>query len=259
MGFSSFLAFEQRSLDAQIKNNRRIVKTTINVCRGTILGRFSARKKTLLKLFVRWAKLLESSCEFFGNFVRTATYVCSGSFWGFFGENSNCLSVVGRWAKVSKFWQKKIGRSAKTLFYVSRGTISGHFFGMKFFLEDEKHSKDCQNYIQRVQRNTLGRFFGMMKLCSSFLVVVERTFSTFGVKILANLSELQPTCAADHFVVFLGRRVIVWAFSVTERKYPNFGRKNLAGLLKLHFTCPEEQFQDLFLGTKNFLEDKKHS
>ena len=119
------------------------------------------------------------------------------------------------------FWRMKITRRiVKTTFNVFKGTVSG-------------------------------RFSGMMKLCSSFLSV-ERNYWTFSVNFLSSLSELQPTCAADHFEDFLQRRVIVWAFLVAERKYPIFGRKNLAGLLKLYFTCPEEQFQDIFSEWKHF-------
>ena len=120
----------------RMKNTRRIVKTTFNMFRGTVLGRFSG----MMKLCSSFLVVIERNYSTFGvkilgNLSKLQPTCAPELFEVFFGEKSNCLSVFGLWAKVSKFWQKKIGRVAKTTFYVSRGTISGHFFWKEFFFE----------------------------------------------------------------------------------------------------------------------------
>ena len=110
--------------------------------------------------------------------------------------------------------------------------------------------EQLEKKTRRIVKNTfkvfrgifLGRFCGMKKLCTSFLVVGRRHW-TFGENFLSKFLKLQPEGAAQRFEVFLERRVIVWPFSISERKQPSFGKKLLAGFLKVHFTCPQQNFE----------------
>ena len=90
----------------------------------------------------------------------------------------------------------------------------------------QKNSRKIVRTTFNVFRGTTsGRFFGMKEICSSFLVLVELNYSTFDVKISANLSKRQPTCPAEHLKVFLEGNGIVRAFWVSEPKYPAVGKK----------------------------------
>ena len=124
----------------RMKNTRRIVKTTFNVFKGTVSGRFSGMMKLCTSFLVVVERNSSNLAWKFWQICQNCSLRVQRNISRFFGEKSNCLSVFGFWAKASEFWQKKIGRVAKTTFYVSRGTISGHFFWNEIFLKDKKHS-----------------------------------------------------------------------------------------------------------------------
>ena len=162
--FKSSSDFQQKFLNNWTKNTRKIAKTAFNVFSGTILGRLFGRKKICPKLFGRWEKILDLAW-IFGKFVKSVAYVCRWTFWEFFGEKPNCLGVFGLRAKVSIFWQKILGRVAKTTFYVSRGTILGFFLKRRNFAQAFWSLNEiigllellcwqiCQNCSLRLKRN----------------------------------------------------------------------------------------------------------
>ena len=124
----------------------------------------------------------------------------------------------------------------------------------KWFLDFEQ--KNWNNYTKNTRRivkthlkvfrgTVLGRFFGMKKLYSTFLVV-EWNYWIFGVNFLSNFSKLQPTRAADCFEALLERSVILWSFLVSERNLPNFGKK-IRQVANFHFTCTQQNFEKKWL------------
>ena len=117
--FKSFSDSEQKSLNDYTKNNRRIVKTTFNVFRRTILGRLSGMKKLRSSFLVVERTYWTFGLNFLTFFFKTAAYVCSWRFRGFSGEKSICLIVFGCWAKVTVFWQKNLWQVAEKEFNVS--------------------------------------------------------------------------------------------------------------------------------------------
>ena len=88
----------------------------------------------------------------------------------------------------------------------------------------------------------LGRFPGMRKLCSNFLVV-ERIYWTFGVNFLTIFSKLQTTCAVDGFEVFLGEKSNCLIVFGHWAKVTVFWQKFYGRLLKVNFTCPQQNFE----------------
>ena len=88
------------------KKTRKIVKIPFKNVQRDIFRTFLWNEETLLKVFGRWAKLLNFWREFFVKFLKTAAYACSGLFWGSVGEKQNSLIVFGLWAEFAIFWQK---------------------------------------------------------------------------------------------------------------------------------------------------------
>ena len=69
-------------------------------------------------------------------------------------------------------------------------------------IEQKNSRKIVKTTFNVFKGTTSGRFFGMKEICSSFLVLVVLKYSTFDVKISANLSKSQPTCPAEHLKFF---------------------------------------------------------
>ena len=92
------------------------------------------------------------------------------------------------------------------------------------------------------RRTILGRFSGMKKLCSSFLVV-ERIYWTFGVNFLTIFSKLQPTGAAEVFWCFFGRKSNCLNVFGLWAEVTVFWQKNYGRLLKVNFACPQQNFE----------------
>ena len=129
----------------------------------------------MLKLYRRWANFFDFWRENFGKFVKTAAYGCSGTVWGFF--------VVRRVI----VWAFSVSEQK----YLSFGkTISAGL-------------PEIQSTCPKKQFRDV--FFGKKNVCSSCLVV-ERIFSTFGVKALVNVSKLQPMCPAERLKVSFGEK-----------------------------------------------------
>ena len=101
--FKSFSDFQQKSLNNYTKKTRKIVKIPFKNVQRDIFRTFLWNEETLLKVFGRWAKLLNFWRKFFVKFLKTAAHACSGLFWGSFGEKRNSLIVFGLWAKVAIF------------------------------------------------------------------------------------------------------------------------------------------------------------
>ena len=82
----------------------------------------------------------------------------------------------------------------------------------------------------------------MKKICSKFFVV-ERSYWTFGLNILSNLSKLPPMGAAN-VLSFFGEKsncLVIFGFWA---KVTNFWQKNSGKLLKVLFTCPQQNFEE---------------
>ena len=135
-----------------------------------------------------------------------------------------------------KNWRKKF---VEKMFF--------HFiFGLraeKFEQLNKKFTQDCQNYVQRLQRDTFGTFLwnegNLLKLFAPRWAKLHdfwrENFGKF-VKKAAYVSS-------GTFEGFLEGYVIVRAFSVSEPKYPAVGKKILEGLPKRLFTCPQQNFE----------------
>ena len=91
------------------KENRRIVRTTFKVFKGTFSGRFFRMKKLWSSFLVVERNYWAFGVNFLSKVLKTAAYGCSGTFWGSFGEKSICLIVFGLWAKKTVVWQKFYG------------------------------------------------------------------------------------------------------------------------------------------------------
>ena len=136
-----------------------------------------------------------------------------------------------------KSWKKKF---VEKLFFKSSSD-----FQQKSLNNQTKNIRRIVKTTFNVFRRTiLGRFFGMKKLWSTFLVV-ERNYWTFAVNFLSNFSKLQPTGAAERFEALLERSVILWSFLVSERKLPYSG-KIFRQVANVQFTCPQQKFEKIF-------------
>ena len=123
----------------------------------------------LLKLFVRWAKLLDFFCEFFDKFVRTATYVCSGTFWSFlarkvviwaFSVSERKYPAFGK--KFIEGCQKCILRdlsktSEKRIELIYTIIISSRTLSEFFSDFDRKSHQVCRNRNLSVQRENFNK------------------------------------------------------------------------------------------------------
>ena len=98
----------------------------------------------------------------------------------------------------------------------------------------QKTSKSCQNYLLRVQRNSLWLeiFFLKFWIVLDFLHKPSAWFSKFYLRVQSK------NCGRNSFLIFLFR-----FFSDFERKnFSDFRPKNFKKFSKLPSTCPEEQF-----------------
>ena len=120
--FKSFSDFDQKSLNKEIKFTRRIVKTAFKVFRGTILGLFSRMKKPCSKI-LSLSEINGILGWTFCQISQSCSLWVQRTFWGFFGEKSNCLVIFGFWAKVTNFWQKNFWQVAKSAFHVSSAKL----------------------------------------------------------------------------------------------------------------------------------------
>ena len=108
----------------------------------------------------------------------------------------------------------------------------------------QKNSRKIVKTTFNVFRGTTsGRFFGMKEFSSSFLVLVELKYSTFDVKISANLSKRQPACPAEHLKVFWRQMELFEHFRSLNQSIQLLEKKFLEGLPKRLFTCPQQNLR----------------
>ena len=148
--------------------------------------------------------------------VTTAIRVSRGTFFGrskFFFEKVIIVHLYRSLSTFFVFWQKKSGWQRNDLLIQKKVeekicrkiVFSNHFrtSSRKVWTIRQKNScKIVKTTFNVFRGTTSGRFFGMKENCSSLLVLVELIFSTFDVKISANLSKVQPTCPPEHLKVF---------------------------------------------------------
>ena len=104
--FLNDLRISSRKFEQLDKKYSQDCQNSIQSLQRNIFRTFLWNEETLLKVFGRWAKLLNFWRDFFVKFLKTAAYACSGMFWGSFGEKRNSLILFGLWAKVALIWQK---------------------------------------------------------------------------------------------------------------------------------------------------------
>ena len=140
----------------------------------------------------------------------------------------NLLNCFGVWAILLVFWQKS-GYQGNNLLIRKKmeEKVCREIVFFKSLSDSEQkilnnYRKNTRKIVRttfKVFRGTiLGRFFGMNKLCSSFLFV-ERKYWAFGVNFLSKF--LKSTAYGRNgtfWCFFLERRVFVWSFLVSERK-----------------------------------------
>ena len=120
--FLIIFGFRAEKFEQLDKKYSHDCQNSIQSVQRNIFETFLWNEGTLLKVFGRWAKLLNFWRECFVKFLKTTAYGCSGTFWGSFGENSNSLIVCGLWAKVTIFWQK-ISAGCQIAFHVSSAKL----------------------------------------------------------------------------------------------------------------------------------------
>ena len=160
---------------------------------------------------------------------------------------------------------KKRQGFVKTTFYVSRGTICGLNFFLKFesipiFYRNLSHGSQNSIYLSRV-KIALETVF--LIFFSEFFRILSEDFSDFWPKNFKKFSKLSSTCPKEQFVAWnssacfskiylrvqsknFGRNsfliFLFEFFRILSENISDFRRKIFKKLSKLPSACPEEQF-----------------
>ena len=150
-------------------------------------------------------------------------------FWFFFSDFFRILTE-----KFFRLLAKKLQKVLKTTFYVSRGTVCGLKFFLKFcivldFLQ--KPSAWFSNFYIRVKCKNCGRNSFLIFSFQNFLGFWAKIFSDFRRKIFKNLSKLPSACLDEQFVAWN----IFWKFWIVLI----FSAETFGMVLKFLSTCPE--------------------
>ena len=194
----------------------------------------------------------------------------------FFSELFRILSE-----KFFRHLAKKLQKVFKTTFCVSRGTICGLIFFLKFWIVLDFLQKPLawfSNVYLRVRSKNCGRKSFLIFLFRIFFGFWEENFPDFRPKNFIKFSKLPSTCPEEQFVAWnfflkfwivldllqkpsawfsnfylrvksknCGRNsFLIFLFTILfgfwEKNFPDFRPKNFIKFSKLPSTCPEEQF-----------------
>ena len=124
---------------------------------------------------------MEFWVELFCQISQSCSLWVQRTFWGFFGEKSNCLVIFGFWAKVTNFWQKNFWQVAKSAFHVSSAKlwekmkkviytndIFFRTFSEFFLILAKKNSQVCRNSNLSVHRKNVKKYSWAIGFSSFF-------------------------------------------------------------------------------------------
>ena len=163
-------------------------------------------------------------------------FICIGV-WAFFLSFNQKIRVSKNWpTSTEKNWRRKF---VEKMFFQ-------FIFGLraeKFEQLNKKFTQDCQNYVQRLQRDNFGTLpWNEEKVLKLFAPCSAELFDFWREK-FGRFVKKSAYVSSGTFKGFLEGSVIVRAFSVSEPKYPAVGKNFLDGLPKRLFTCPQQNFE----------------